>query len=1085
MSSPLLWGGQASLFLQANVTAHTVLGLSDRVQFTAKGFSTQTNDIFQVVKSDNTVLVSVTNSLLNLNNHLISNVATPISAQDAANKTYVDSLANGLNWKETVRSATTTTLPTYTYLAGVITETGVGALPAQDGVTLVANDRLLVKNETSTNQPFNGIYVVTQVGSGILPFILTRSSDANTASELQWATVEVGPDATTQAGFIYRESLDITTIGVDNVAFVLLSIGTAYTFRNGLTLTGTNVDVAPGDNSLTSTTGSLIVKRDPAGTVNVSGSGLTINVDNTTIAITANALNVKTGGITNTQVSATAAIAFSKLAPLTDAHILVGNGSNVATDVAVSGDMTLTDTGALTINNSAVTNAKLANMASMTVKANITGSPAAPTDVTLTANPTNTSVVFRDVNANSSFNQAVQNSNVTATAGGTTTFTVASNYYQTFTGSANQTVALPNATTLGTGFAFLIFNQSTGSLTVQNGAGSTLQVMGPSTTAIFVCTANGSNAGSWSFTYQPTGVVPISLGGTGQTTKTAGFDALQPMTTQGDTIYGGVSGTGTRLAGDTSNTRKFLRTLSVAGTAQPPAWDTLVSGDIPNNAANTTGTASNITASTNSTLTSLTALTSAASLNTVGTITTGVWNGTTIAIANGGTGQTTKTTAFDALQPMTTLGDTIYGGTAGSGTRLAGNTTTTKQLLSQTGNGTVSAAPVWAALVSGDIPNNAANTSGTASNVTGTVAIANGGTGQTTASTAFNALSPLTTKGDILVYSTTNTREPIGADGTVLTADSTQTTGMKWATAGGSSTTQTNVLINGNFDYWVRGTSVTVANTVSTYQADRWYVKNSLGTNGVITYSQVTGTSTGAKFGAKVQITTAPTAAQTNGTEFYQVVENFNTLLLLSQSISGSAQIKALGNVNQIGIAFVTATTEVKPTTLLGTESLVSVNTSTFSLASVLNQAVSTTPTTSGVVGIRIRITGVSTGNTYDLNNGYVVEQGTLAIGSTAMTFNRNAPTIAEEQNSCQRYYEIGKIWGSNYNNGTNDSFMFQPWRTTKRVIPSVTLTNVVSDINVGTPVLTYDPQGGEVNFTSVSAGTTRYYKNYTADSEI
>ena len=58
------------------------------------------------------------------------------------------------------------------------------------------------------------------------------------------------------------------------------------------------------------------------------------------------------------------------------------------------------------------------------------------------------------------------------------------------------------------------------------------------------------------------------------------------------------------------------------------------------------------------------------SLTSVGTIATGTWNGTTIAIANGGTGQTTKAAAYDALSPMTTAGDIIYGGTSGTGTRL-------------------------------------------------------------------------------------------------------------------------------------------------------------------------------------------------------------------------------------------------------------------------------------------------------------------------------------------------------------------------------------------------------------------------------
>ena len=54
-----------------------------------------------------------------------------------------------------------------------------------------------------------------------------------------------------------------------------------------------------------------------------------------------------------------------------------------------------------------------------------------------------------------------------------------------------------------------------------------------------------------------------------------------PMTTLGDLNYGGASGVPTRLAGDTSNTRKFLREQSSGGVATAPAWDTFLIGDIP------------------------------------------------------------------------------------------------------------------------------------------------------------------------------------------------------------------------------------------------------------------------------------------------------------------------------------------------------------------------------------------------------------------------------------------------------------------------------------------------------------------------
>jgi hypothetical protein len=78
----------------------------------------------------------------------------------------------------------------------------------------------------------------------------------------------------------------------------------------------------------------------------------------------------------------------------------------------------------------------------------------------------------------------------------------------------------------------------------------------------------------------------------------------------------------------------------------------------------------------------------------VGTITSGTWSGTAIDVPHGGTGATTKTAAFDALSPMTTAGDIIYGGTSGTGTRLAKGSD--GQVLT-----IASGVPAWAAAAAG------------------------------------------------------------------------------------------------------------------------------------------------------------------------------------------------------------------------------------------------------------------------------------------------------------------------------------------------------------------------------------------------
>ena len=279
-----------------------------------------------VVNPAGQLLLSGTSGI-SVNSNVISNAGTPLVATDVANKAYVDNLALGLNWKETVVSATTAPLPgTYAYNNGAsgvnatITQNGTIAgnpLNPQDGVTLSVGQRFLVQDEISGNAPYNGIYTVTQVGDGAtIPYILTRATAADTAAGLQWSIVQVGPDASTQGGFLYRESNDITTIGTDPVAFTLISQGINWQFINGLSVSGNQVNVAPGDASLLSTAGSLIVQESPTGAIQTGVTGIYVNVDGTSIDINgSNQVEIKASGVAN-----------SMLAPM-PAHTLKGNNT--------------------------------------------------------------------------------------------------------------------------------------------------------------------------------------------------------------------------------------------------------------------------------------------------------------------------------------------------------------------------------------------------------------------------------------------------------------------------------------------------------------------------------------------------------------------------------------------------------------------------------------------------------------------------------------------------------------------------------------------------------------------------------------
>jgi len=167
---------------------------------------------------------------VDLNSQKITNLATPTSATDAANKGYVDAAVVGIDWKASVRVATT---------AAVTLATAFENGDVLDGVTLATGNRVLVKDQADGAE--NGIYTVNASGAP------TRATDADTAAEVTASFAVFVEEGTVNADSAWTLTNNGTvTIGTTALVFTQFTGLGQITAGNGLTKLANTLDVVAG-----------------------------------------------------------------------------------------------------------------------------------------------------------------------------------------------------------------------------------------------------------------------------------------------------------------------------------------------------------------------------------------------------------------------------------------------------------------------------------------------------------------------------------------------------------------------------------------------------------------------------------------------------------------------------------------------------------------------------------------------------------------------------------------------------------------------------------------------------------------------
>ena len=277
-------------------------------------------------------------------------VGTPTSGSHAVTKTYVDSIAAGVTPQLAVRAATTANIT-------------LGGLQTIDGVSLVANDRVLVKDQTTG--ALNGVYVVAagawtratdfdgsptnEVATGDLVFVSEGTSNANTSFVL------------VTAGTI--------TVGTTAMVFSVFSRAGDILAGTGLTRTGQTIDVI-------GTAGRIVANTDSIdlATVGTAGTYRSVTTDSYgRVTAGTNPTTLSGYGISDAQPLNTNLTGLAGVST-TGVEVRTGSGTYTTRSIAASGTgISITNADGVSGNPTVVSNATSANTASTIVARDASG----------------------------------------------------------------------------------------------------------------------------------------------------------------------------------------------------------------------------------------------------------------------------------------------------------------------------------------------------------------------------------------------------------------------------------------------------------------------------------------------------------------------------------------------------------------------------------------------------------------------------------------------------------------------------------------------------------------------------------------